>query len=156
MEKQLSKRNGFIILVIVITVFVVFFLSSENNNEFIDCKGSAQCFNGKITRIIDGDTLEVEGISIRLSLVNTPEKDEVGFTEAMEFTASLCPIGTSVLVDEDDEQTEGSFGRMIAKVYCGETNLNAELLNSGHAEIITNFCNDSEFAKESWAKTAGC
>jgi endonuclease YncB( thermonuclease family) len=38
-----------------------------------ECDGSAACFRGNVTNIVDGDTLDVNGIRIRLSLVNTPE-----------------------------------------------------------------------------------
>jgi endonuclease YncB( thermonuclease family) len=39
-----------------------------------ECKGSADCFRGTVTEIIDGDTIDVNNVRIRLSMVNTPEK----------------------------------------------------------------------------------
>lgn len=115
------------------------------------CHGSARCFSGFVTHIEDGDTLDVGGQTIRLALVDTPEWDEPGFHEATQFTARLCPVGSRALVDEDDGQTAGSRGRIVAVVYCGSTNLNAELLRAGHAVILTEFCAVSEFADEPWA-----
>jgi len=117
------------------------------------CSGTARCFTGQVDRIVDGDTLYVAGKSIRLALVNTPETTEPGYTEATNFTATLCPVGSTALVDEDDGQTQGSYGRMIAKVTCGGRNLNAELVSSGHAVVLVFFCNKSEFAHEPWT---GC
>lgn len=56
--------------------------------------------------------------TIRLALINTPERSQKGYSKATDFTSSICPIGDKTLVDEDDGQTEGSYDRMVAKVYC--------------------------------------
>jgi len=120
------------------------------------CQGNALCIVGKVEKIVDGDTLDVNGTRIRLALVDSPEKNEPGYNEATDFTTSLCPVGSNVLVDEDDGQTGGSYGRTIAKVYCGNYLLNAELLYSGHAIISKKFCEISEFSSEDWAIEFGC
>jgi len=69
------------------------------------------------------------------------------------FTAQTCPIGSQALLDEDDRQTGGSYGRMVAVVYCGDVSLNAALLSAGDAVLVPYYCNVSEFANETWA---GC
>jgi len=89
------------------------------------CKGTAACFTDTVTYIVDGDTLDVGSTRIRLALVNSPEVGQPGYAEARQFTAQTCPVGSSALVDEDDGQTGGSYGRMIAVVYCGGDNLRA-------------------------------
>ncbi len=66
-----------------------------------------------------------------------------------------CSVGSIAGIDEDDGQTEGSYDRMISKVYCKDKVLNIELLAAGLATIDTRFCNESEFASEAWAKS-GC
>jgi len=128
-------------------------------NETV-CKGSARCFNGTITEIVDGDSLEVNNVSdnitIRLALVSCPEYYENGYEEAKDFTSSICPIGSTAMIDEDDGQIEGSYGRLVAVVYCDNRNLNEELLVSGHGEIDKYYCNKSEFGNERWAKEYGC
>ena len=117
------------------------------------CRGTAACFSDTVQYIVDGDTLDVGTTRIRLTLVNSPEVGQPGYQEAKDFTAQTCPIGTTALVDEDDGQTGGSYGRMIALVYCSNTNLNAALLQSGNAVLVTDFCAVSEFASEPWT---GC
>ncbi|CAN5602346.1 hypothetical protein BH23THE1_BH23THE1_27840 [soil metagenome] len=57
---------------------------------------------------------------IRLALVNTPETGEQGYSQAKDLVSSVCGVGTKVIVDEDDGQKAGSYGRMIGLVYCGE------------------------------------
>ena len=112
----------------------------QNVNEKTDCKGAAMCITGDVTKIIDGDTIHVLGKKIRLALVDTPEINQPGFVEATDFTRRLCPVGSSVLVDQDDGQTGGSFGRVIGLVFCGGLLLNEELLESNLAVIDSRFC----------------
>jgi len=83
-------------------------------------RGRAACLSNSVTYIVDGDTLDVGGARVRLSLVNTPEVGQAGYQEPKDFTAHTCPVGTQALVDEDDGQIGGSYGRMIAVVYCGQ------------------------------------
>jgi len=120
------------------------------------CKGSARCFDSIITKIVDGDTLDVNNtthiVRIRLALVDAPEPDQTGGPEAKEFVSSICPVGSSAKVDEDDNQTKGSLGRIVAAIYCNKITLNNELLVNDHAVIDQRFCNISEFANENWAK----
>jgi endonuclease YncB( thermonuclease family) len=111
---------------------------------------------GIVTRIIDGDTIDVDHKRIRFSLINSPELGEDGYEEATLFTAKICHVGSRVLVDEDDGQTSGSFGRQIAKVFCGDKVINEQLLRSGHAVILTGHCRESEFSGEDWARAFGC
>jgi endonuclease YncB( thermonuclease family) len=118
------------------------------------CRGHARCFSGPVVAIVDGDTLDVGEERVRLALVDTPEIGEAGYGAAKAFTASLCPVGSNALVDEDDGQNEGSYGRIVARVFCRSANLNAELVGAGHATIVTQFCSVSEFADEPWA--VGC
>jgi len=119
----------------------------------LGCKGMAACFKDNVAYIVDGDTLDVGDTRIRLALVNTPEVGQAGYQEAKVFTAQTCAVGSQAVVDEDDGQTGGSYGRMIAVVYCGGVNLNAALLQSGLAELLTYYCSVSEFATENWT---GC
>lgn len=120
------------------------------------CKGTAGCITGTVTRLVDGDTLDIGNTRVTLSLVNTPELGEEEYREARAFTSSLCPVGPIAVADEDDGQTEGSFGRMIAQVSCRDKVLNEELLNAGLADILKGFCARSEFGDESWAREHGC
>lgn len=140
-----------IILALTILAYHENFVKTDSR-----CKGFASCFEGKIERIIDGDTLVIANKTIRLSLVNAPEKSEIVGKEAENFTANLCPVGSKALVDEDDGQTRGSYGRVLAVVYCKNKNLNEMLLDNGFGEIYSSFCKTSEFKNEVWAKRYGC
>jgi endonuclease YncB( thermonuclease family) len=125
---------------------------------FTECQGLAECFSGIVTSVVDGDTLDVEGIPVRLSLVDTPERGQIGYLEAVNFVRSVCGVGTEALVDEDDGQTGGSFGRLVGVVYCGggTASLNELLLQGGYATIDQSLCGISEFSTTVWALRYGC
>ena len=123
-----------------------------------ECKGSADCFTGIVTEIVDGDTIDVNNVRVRLSMVDSPEKGEVGYNEAIKITVSVCPVGANALIDEDDGQKEGSHDRLIGVVYCNgsTTSLNQILLEEGKATVYENFCDVSEFANDKWVTSFGC
>lgn len=118
--------------------------------------GSARHFEGIVERVVDGDTLVVAGETVRLALVNAPDKTEDGYAAAVDFTSSLCAPGFNAVVDEDGLQTSRSHRRIVALVSCNGVNLNEELLKAGHAELLEDFCDASEFGKEAWAISYGC
>jgi len=106
---------------------------------------------GKVNHVVDGDTLDINDIRIRLSLVDTPERGDPGFKEATQFVVKLC-LGENAEVDMDDGQRRGSFGREIGVVYCDGKNLNEQLMENNLGIIDTRFCEKSEFSNEKWAK----
>jgi len=109
--------------------------------------------------VVDGDTINVvlqDGSKRRVRLVgiDTPEvrhgrwgRDEPGGQEAREFVKNLCKDRT-VYLDVDDERSTDKYGRMLAVVYVGQKNVNAELLRKGHATIF--YIPPSEFDPYSW------
>jgi micrococcal nuclease len=133
--------------------------TTETSGEDV-CKGHALCANDTVTSVVDGDTIETKKYgTIRLALVNTPEKGEDGYEEAKEFIAEYC-LNMSVLIDQDDGQLVDQFNRTVAVVYCDGFNMNEEIYynfyDSGYAEILTDYCSQSEFANEQWAIDGGC
>jgi endonuclease YncB( thermonuclease family) len=124
--------------------------------EVPHCIGNTLCIKGKVKGIIDGDTLQIDTYRVRLSLTNTPEKGQTGYLQAVGFTKYLCPVGSSVTVDQDDKQPFDRFKRLVGKVYCSEKLLNYELLENKHAKIMKQYCAKSEFGKEVWATKYDC
>ena len=120
-----------------------------------DCSGNAKCMTGVVTSIIDGNTIKVDEQSIRFALVDAPPMKYDG-GQSRSFVEQICPVGSTVVVDEDDMQLEGSYGRIIGLVYCNDMNLNKELLDAGLVHLHSSFCDQSEFATESWAVKHGC
>ena len=89
--------------------------------------------------MIDGDTLDINDMRIRLSLVDTSERGDPDFKEVTQFVVKLY-LGESAEVDIDDGQRRGSFGREIGVVYCDGKNLNEQLMDNNLGIIDTGLC----------------
>lgn len=106
---------------------------------------------GTVNYIVDGDTLDINDIRIRLSLVDTPERGQEGFKQAKEFVKKLC-LNKKGQVDIDDGQRRGDrYGRDIGVVFCDGVNINKALVDNNLARIYTEYCDISEFKNEKWA-----
>jgi micrococcal nuclease len=137
----------FFVLGVGLGSIITYNLISKSQTPQISLQQSYE-YQGKVTRIIDGDTIEVDGIRVRLVGVNTPERGEPGFNEATEFVRSLCPVGSIAGLDIDDKEPTDKYGRTLAVVYCGGVHVNRELLRRGYAEVM--FIPPSEFDPYSW------
>lgn len=93
---------------------------------------------GRVTRVIDGDTIDVEinGVvqRVRYVGVNTPERDEVCYQQAADFNRQLVSGQTIGLVR--DRTNTDRFDRLLRYVYVGETFVNLELVRAGFAEAV--------------------
>ena len=105
--------------------------------------------------VIDGDALEVDGQVVRFALVDTPKMKYDG-GQALSFLEQICPVGSPVLIDQDDDQLEDAYGRILGLIYCNDLNLNKELLDSGVGDLYSAFCDQSEFKDSDWAVKHGC
>jgi micrococcal nuclease len=130
--------------------------SDTSMHPLHDCSGTAKCITGTVTKIIDGDTIHVNEQSVRFSLISAPNLEGYGGVDSRNFIQTICPVGSEVLIDEDDGHVLGDHARMVGMVTCNDVILNQELLdaNLGHLEI--RFCASSEFADEDWAIKHGC
>ena len=116
-------------------------------------------FSGIVTKVIDGDTLDVmtperETITVRLALIDAPETNEPGFDEARNFMTEQC-LDKNAEVDPDNNQGL-TYGRTVAVVYCEGINVNEAILENGFADVYQDFCDVSEFADSNWAQEHGC
>lgn len=102
---------------------------------------------GKIIRVVDGDTLQVQTTagkeSVRLIGVDTPETvhpskpDECFGKEASDYTKGVLPKETQVKLLLDVQEKD-RYGRTLAYVYRASDNLfiNAELLAHGYGKAL--------------------
>lgn len=122
--------------------------STSFNNSSTSTVSSAGEITGKCYHVVDGDTIDVEGVGrVRLVGVNTPERGEPGYSEAKKYVKDQCLYQT-VSLDVDDEKQKDKYGRTLALVYVAGTNLNQQLLKKGYAEIM--YIPPSEFNPYSW------
>ena len=115
---------------------------------------------GTITRIIDGDTLVFNGDTYRLSLIDTPERGENGYSEATNALKSLCPPGSTAYVENNSIQGVDKYDRYIGVFWCEGNNYDTTageyLFDNGLLKkFYTGFCNDTESATAQWAEESG-
>lgn len=102
------------------------------------CGGSVcGASTGVVQAVVDGDTFDLsDGRRVRLLNVNTPEttggKNECYGQEATAFTRGLIE-GVEVQLSYDDAACKDMFGRTLAYVKVGGTELNTELMKQGLA-----------------------
>lgn len=111
-------------------------------------------FQGKVTAVIDGDTIEVlhdgKAIRIRLQGIDCPEKSQPFGSKAKQFTSDLA-YGKQVLVKVIGEDR---YGRTLADIYVDAANttnefggwLNKALVASGMAWHYKRYSQDQELA----------
>ncbi|MGE5705792.1 MAG: thermonuclease family protein [Nitrososphaerales archaeon] len=135
--------------IIIVSLFSFALLDSNlysNREEQDDIE-----LEGIVNYVVDGDTLDINDIRIRLALVDTPERGQDGYKEAREFVKNLC-LNKKGEVDIDDGQRRGDrYGREIGVVYCDGINVNKALVENNLTKIYTEYCDISEFSKEEWA-----
>ncbi len=85
----MNKKEYFIIFsIIIVSLFSFALLVSNlysNSEEQDDIE-----LEGIVNYVVDGDTLDINDIRIRLALVDTPERGQDGYKEAREFVKNLC------------------------------------------------------------------
>ncbi|GGF00274.1 Endonuclease YncB, thermonuclease family [Chishuiella changwenlii] len=105
---------------------------------------SSFCFSQyKVTRVIDGDTIEVlnnkkEKIRIRLAEIDCPEKGQNFSAKATKFTNDAVWNKTV----EIEITSVDRYGRSIGKVYYNNKYLSAELVKKGLAIVYRKYSKD--------------
>ena len=130
--------------------------SDTSQQSSKDCSGTAGCFRGTVTKIIDGDTIHVDDQSVRFALASAPNLEGYGGVDSRNFIQTICPVGSEVLVDEDDGHVLDDHARLVGMITCNGMILNEELLDASLGHFESRFCSSSEFANESWAIKHGC
>ena len=107
--------------------------------------GCAASTTPLVTRVIDGDTIEVTIASttykIRYIGIDTPEIDDERpefcalAQEATRYNRQLVE-GKTVRLEKDITETD-QYGRLLRYVYIGDTFVNAELVRQGLAWAIS-------------------
>lgn len=110
-------------------------------------------FNFIVTRIIDGDTFELNsGDRVRLICIDTPERGESGFKEAKDYLEDLL-LDEEVILEKDVSETD-RYNRLLRYVYLGNGDFVNELIvRNGYGKAYRYgkdvlLCDDLEEAEE--------
>lgn len=95
--------------------------------------GSDAVLAGRVTRVIDGDTLDVllssGRIRVRLQGIDAPERDQAGGTASTQWLTERV-LNQDVLLEP---VSQDRYDRLLAVVYLEDRNLNRELVSAGQA-----------------------
>lgn len=117
-------------LVLGSCIFLLFVL----NYSFLD-DTLEKYFNsyeeGFVERVVDGDTIIVEGKSVRLLGINTPEKGERYYLEAKEFLEKEI-LNQTIYLKSGTDDTD-LYNRKLRYIYHSGENVNRKLVEAGYA-----------------------
>lgn len=107
-------------------------------------------------RVIDGDTVMLRLsdkkrlLPVQLAAISAPEKGEPYCDEASAYLTSLIEgKELDVCAQETDR-----FGRVVCRLFCGETDVNLAMVQSGFARSHARYADDTFTAAEQAAITA--
>jgi len=124
--KRISKKEKTLIIVLVIVLIAVNY-SFLNNLLVENFSGKEVVF---VERVVDGDTVIVNGGSVRLLGINTPERGEKYYSEAKEFLESEV-LGRALIIEKHGQD---KYYRDLAYLFDFETNknINLEIVREGY------------------------
>lgn len=115
------------LLVIIVTLIFGFFSGSYYTNE----QQSRQTKTGTVSRIIDGDTIELNtGELVRLNGIACPETGEKFYQEAKDLLTSLA-LKQTVTLEYQPHYIKDSYSRLLAFVFINGQHLNEQLVRNG-------------------------
>ena len=126
--------KNFVVCIVFLTFNFTLFAHEEVNSQ------STELIYGKITKIIDGDTLDFlteknNQIKVRLIEIDAPEIDQKFGSESKNNLVELCE-GKEGYIEKTGEDY---FGRTLARVFCGEKNANIHQLITGMAWVFDEY-----------------
>ena len=157
-SKRLSRRNQPASLRWIVIAAVCFLPAawSSGNAAAIDGDAAAVLV-GRVIEVTDGDTIHVALASgpviVRLHSIDTPERAQPWGRQATAALARRLRKGTEVTLQPI---TQDEYDRLVAVVYLDEENLNAWMVQQGHAWAYRRYLDDAQYcAWEQQARASG-
>lgn len=157
--KKRAKKNSLnfpiILLIIILILFstitlILLYQDKIKYNENIQDNQSIDYDNNYVSRVIDGDTIELStGEIIRLICIDSPERNLKGYLESKEFLESLV-LNKNIRLESDNDDKD-KYNRSLRYVYVNSSDkeifVNKELVKQGYATLFpylnnTKKCNE--------------
>lgn len=91
------------------------------------------CRSGVVTNVVDGDTVDVNAVRVRVQGIDTPERGECGYAEAKARVQQLVG-GRSVVVINGGGDKFDRYGREIGYITFDQKDLGTILISEGLAK----------------------
>ncbi|QBL10998.1 thermonuclease family protein [Campylobacter helveticus] len=137
--KKLSLSLVIIIIVLAISSFNQVSSFNQSFTTFLAQKNLEKELTGKVSRVIDGDTIELlvkqedikqsPKIKVRLFGIDAPEKKQAFGKEAKEYLSSLILDKEVILIINDKDK----YQRTIGTILLNEKDINKEMVKNGYA-----------------------
>lgn len=118
----MERKHIILVILIIISGVAYYQWTGETATETLPIQ---------VTRIIDGDTIEVQinniTEKIRLKGINTPERSMPAFEEAKNFLANLIENRTIALENHGRDK----YGRILGYIFLSNKNINEKILEEG-------------------------
>lgn len=150
-------KRAFLIVSIVVTAALLGLLAGTFTGQITHGVFSEDKNQITISRVIDGDTVELAtGERVRLLNIDTPEKGQYFSAEATDRLEGLV-LGRPVRLEADEEDTD-KYGRLLRHLFVDEVHINLLLVEEGYARALiiepnTNYA-DEIVGAESAARAA--
>jgi len=124
-------KNLLTAVIALVTLILGFF----SGNYYSQQKQSSLVTKATVTRIIDGDNLELDnGKSIRLYGVGCPEKNQKFSKKAIVLSTKLA-LNQQITIDYQPNYQTDKWGRILGYVFIDDTFLNEELIRQGYCQV---------------------
>ena len=150
-SKRLSGRNQPSSLRRILIAAVYFIPAAWSSTYAAAHDGDAAAvLVGRVTEVTDGDTIHVALASgpviVRLHLIDTPERSQPWGRQATKALARRLRHGAQVTLQPI---TQDEYDRLVAVVYLDDENLNAWMVQQGHAWAYRRYLDDAQYCASS-------
>ncbi|TNH36295.1 thermonuclease [Campylobacter helveticus] len=146
LKRMLKAKKLSLSLLIAIIVFVFSFNQVSSFNQsfttFLAQKNLEKELTGKVSKVIDGDTIEllaktskenpynhIAKLKIRLYGIDAPEKKQEFGIQAKNYLSSLIfNEEVKIIVENQDK-----YGRLVGTIYFNNKDINKEMVKNGYA-----------------------
>lgn len=104
------------------------FLTGEGYQAYLHGVPVGEEINGIVTYVIDGDTIRVNGVKLRLWGVDAPEQDQKGYRQATDTMRQNMLRSVSCIIHDKDR-----YNRLVAQCFREKVDIGAEVIASGWA-----------------------
>ncbi len=123
------KNEKVLLILLMILVFTI-------NYKFIDSfliKTFQDYEVGIVERIIDGDTVIVNGTSVRLLGINSPERGEIGYIEAKDFLEKEI-LNKKIKIYFGKDKFD-RYRRKLGYIFLDSENINLKSVREGYSNF---------------------
>ena len=110
--------------------------------------GDAPRLVGKVMRVIDGDSVEVQldsgPIEVRLHAADAPEHDQPGGRAAVRALSTRLKRKTVVTLEPVEQD---QYARLVAVIHRDDENVNGWLIRQGHAWAYRHYTADERYCR---------